>query len=84
MEPGAFLVRYLIILGILLFRSVTTDFVEAPSQMLENWCWEPKVLALMSSHYKTQQPLSADLIDKIVERLVINFLLLTKPNELVF
>ena len=51
--------------------SVARDFVEAPSQMLENWCWEPKVLKLMSSHYKTQQPLSPDLIDKIIKRLVI-------------
>lgn len=52
-------------------HSVARDFVEAPSQMLENWCWEPKVLELMSSHYETKQPLSADLIDKIVKRLVI-------------
>ena len=38
--------------------------------MLENWCWEPKVLELVSSHYKTQQPLSADLIAKIIKRLI--------------
>ncbi|KAF8895394.1 hypothetical protein BD779DRAFT_1660241 [Infundibulicybe gibba] len=38
--------------------SVARDFVEAPSQMLENWCWEPKVLEKMSSHYETKQPLS--------------------------
>jgi len=83
MELGEFVVRYSI-LGTSLFRSVATDFVEAPSQMLENWCWEPKVLALVSSHYKTQQPLSADLIDKIVRRLVIiPFLRLIEPNELV-
>ncbi|TFY78786.1 hypothetical protein EWM64_g5225 [Hericium alpestre] len=52
--------------------SVARDFVEAPSQMLENWCWEPKVLAKMSSHYKTEQPLSADLIDKIVKSRYVN------------
>ncbi|KAF8580285.1 Metalloprotease [Ramaria rubella] len=43
------------------------DFVEAPSQMLENWCWEPKVLRKMSSHYETKEPLSDDLIDKLVK-----------------
>lgn len=54
--------------------SVARDFVEAPSQMLENWCWEPKVLEKMSSHYETKQPLSADLIDKIIKRYVLSSL----------
>jgi metallopeptidase MepB len=40
--------------------------------MLENWCWEPKVLEMMSSHYETKQPLSADLIDKIVKSRYVN------------
>ncbi|KAJ7288404.1 metallopeptidase MepB [Mycena rebaudengoi] len=43
------------------------DFGEGPSQMLENWCWEPKVLQKLSSHYKTQEPLSPELIEKIVK-----------------
>ncbi|KAF8521046.1 mitochondrial endopeptidase [Gautieria morchelliformis] len=43
------------------------DFVEAPSQMLENWCWEPKVLRKMSSHYQTKEPLSDDLINKLIK-----------------
>ncbi|KAF8505246.1 metallopeptidase MepB [Hysterangium stoloniferum] len=47
--------------------AVARDFVEAPSQMLENWCWEPKVLKQMSSHYKTKEPLSDDLIDKLIK-----------------
>lgn len=48
--------------------AVARDFVEAPSQMLENWCWEPKVLERMSSHFETKKPLPADLIEKIIKR----------------
>jgi len=40
--------------------------------MLENWCWERKVLEMISSHYQTQQPLSADLINKIIKKRYIN------------
>lgn len=52
--------------------SVARDFVEAPSQMLENWCWEPKVLEKMSSHYETQEPLSPELIDKLIRSRYVN------------
>ncbi|KAL0067865.1 metalloendopeptidase [Marasmius tenuissimus] len=52
--------------------SVARDFVEAPSQMLENWCWEPKVLEKMSSHYETKKPLSAELIDKLIKSRYVN------------
>ncbi|KAF7978500.1 hypothetical protein HWV62_45653 [Athelia sp. TMB] len=52
--------------------SVARDFVEAPSQMLENWCWEPKVLEKMSSHYETKKPLSSELIEKIVKSRYVN------------
>jgi Zn-dependent oligopeptidase len=51
---------------------VARDFVEAPSQMLENWCWEPKVLEKMSSHYKTQESLSPELIDKTIRSRYVN------------
>ncbi|KAG8998057.1 hypothetical protein FRB94_007252 [Tulasnella sp. JGI-2019a] len=52
--------------------SVARDFVEAPSQMLENWCWEPQVLKKMSSHYETKEPLSDDLIHKLIQSRYVN------------
>lgn len=42
------------------------DFVEAPSQMLENWCFEPEVLALISKDpADPKKPLPADLAEKL-------------------
>lgn len=42
--------------------SVARDFVEAPSQMMENWVWSPEVLKTFTKHYKTGEPLPADLL----------------------
>ncbi|KAJ8501920.1 hypothetical protein ONZ51_g322 [Trametes cubensis] len=47
--------------------TVAGDFMEAPSQMLEEWCYEPKVLTLMSSHYQTKKPLDAEFIGKLLK-----------------
>ena len=47
--------------------SVETDFVEAPSQMLENWCWEPKVLERLGKHYKTGQMMPQSLINNLIK-----------------
>lgn len=46
--------------------SVSWDFVEAPSQMLERWAWDPQVLKKISKHYKTGEALPDDLIKRMI------------------
>ncbi|KAF3922778.1 Saccharolysin [Arthrobotrys entomopaga] len=48
------------------------DFVEAPSQMLENWTWEPKQLKELSSHYETGEPLPDGLIKSLIDSKHVN------------
>ena len=43
------------------------DFVEAPSQMLENWCWKKESLKMLSSHYKDSSVLPDKLIDDLIK-----------------
>ncbi|MEM1451524.1 MAG: M3 family metallopeptidase [Planctomycetota bacterium] len=42
--------------------NVSRDFVEAPSQMLENWAWQPDVLARFAKHYETGEALPDEII----------------------
>jgi oligopeptidase A len=45
---------------------VAWDAVELPSQFLENWCWQPEALALISGHYQTGEALPQDMLDKML------------------
>jgi peptidyl-dipeptidase Dcp len=45
--------------------NVSRDFVEMPSQVMENWCWEPEVMKTYAIHYKTGEVMPKELMDKI-------------------
>eukprot|EP00897_Mesotaenium_endlicherianum_P002103 jgi/Mesen1/1920/ME000144S01046 len=42
------------------------DFVEAPSQMLEHWCWQMASLKLMSAHYQSGEAIPDDMCEKLL------------------
>lgn len=52
--------------------AVKRDFIEAPSQFLENWCWEYDALKLFAKHYKTGEILPKSLFDKMKQTQLVN------------
>jgi thimet oligopeptidase len=51
---------------------VKGDFIEAPSQFLENWCWEYPSLKLLAKHYKTGEEMPKSLFDKLKKTQSVN------------
>lgn len=53
--------------------SVKRDFVEMPSQMFEEWMWDKDIIKMVSSHYKTGESLSDELIEKKIKLKKFNY-----------
>lgn len=60
------------IIGIAGIDGVEWDAVELPSQLLENWCYEPEVLAMISAHVDTGEPPPQSLLDALLKAKLFN------------
>jgi len=58
------------------------DFIEAPSQMLENWAWDPTILKRISANVTTGQPLPDALIQKMIAARYVHYALQTSQQIL--
>jgi len=47
-------------------NGVAWDAVELPSQLMENWCWEPEAIGLISGHHQSGESLPASLLGKLL------------------
>jgi len=52
--------------------STPRDFVEFPSQVMENWMRQPEVLRMFANHYETGEPIPQEIIDKITASATFN------------
>ncbi len=52
--------------GVSGINGVPWDAVELPSQFLENWCWEPEAIRMLSGHYESGEPLPDSMLEKLL------------------